>query len=115
MIESGKATRSPCPIAKALDIFGDRWSLLVMRDLLFFDKKRYGDFLKSPEGIPTNILAERLKRLETAGLIEKELYSEHPPRYEYVVTEKGQTMKPVLKSIVEWGRTHLGDEKIFED
>ena len=71
--------RSPCPIASALDILGDKWTFLVVRDLLFMGKHQYGELLESPEGIPTNILAERLKRLEAAGLLEKRPYQTNPP------------------------------------
>src|ERR671916_2191665 len=74
--------RSACPVACALDVVGDRWTLLVIRDLLA-GKSRYGDFLASPEKIPTNILADRLKRLEREGLVSRLPYSVRPPRYEY--------------------------------
>ena len=74
-----KAQRSFCPVACSLDLIGDRWTLLVVRDL-FHGKTRFGDFLSSPEHIPTNILAERLKRLETAGLIRSVPYSKRPNR-----------------------------------
>lgn len=99
-----KPKRSECPIAKTLDILGDRWTLLLIRDLLYLKKSRYRDFLVSPEGIPTNILAERLKRLELAGVISKSLYSEHPPRYEYKLTEKGLNLKPVVDAVIQWGK-----------
>ncbi len=85
---TARARRSTCPVACTLDVVGDRWTLLVIRDL-FKGKKRYGDFLASPEKIPTNILADRLKRLEGEGLISSALYSEHPPRSEYRLTPEG--------------------------
>lgn len=94
--------RSMCPVACSLDVIGDRWTLLVVRDLLS-GKHRFGDFLGSSEHIPTNILAERLKRLESAGLIEARAYSEHPPRYEYYLTERGEALGPVLKAVGSWG------------
>ena len=75
--------RSRCPIAGALDILGDAWTLLVLRDLLFYDRHRFADFLASGEGISTNVLAARLKRLETCGLVERRRYQERPDRYEY--------------------------------
>ena len=102
-----KPKRSNCPIAKFLDIIGDRWTLLVVRDLLYLDKTRYAEFLVSPESIPTNILAERLKRLELAGIISKRLYSEHPPRYQYTLTQKGLRLKPVIDAVIEWGKKNL--------
>src|SRR5215510_15678827 len=71
--------RSPCPIAGALDLVGDRWTLLVMRDLLLYDKRRFADFLGSPEGIASNILADRLDRLERCGVLTRRRYADHPP------------------------------------
>ena len=94
--------RSGCPVACALDIVGDRWSLLVIRDLLA-GKTRYGDFLASPEHIPTNILAERLKRLERYGLITKEPYSERPRRMAYHLTAGGWDLGRVLDALAVWG------------
>src|SRR6266581_1116206 len=94
--------RSYCPVACALDVVGDRWTLLVIRDL-FSGKHRFGDFLASPEKIPTNILAERLKRLEAAELISTQSYSEHPPRFEYHLTEAGRALAPVVDAVASWG------------
>jgi len=101
------ALRSPCPIAGALDILGDSWTLLVMRDLLFYDKHRFADFLDSPERISTNILAERLKRLERCGLVERRRYEERPPRYEYHLTRRGHDLLPVLRELIQWGKRHV--------
>jgi DNA-binding HxlR family transcriptional regulator len=89
-------------VACSLELIGDRWTLLVIRDL-FAGKRRYGEFLSSPEGIPTNILAERLKRLESAGLVASALYSQHPPRYEYELTARGRALMPVLDAVAIWG------------
>ncbi|HEY2592932.1 MAG TPA: helix-turn-helix domain-containing protein [Chloroflexota bacterium] len=97
-----KQRRSSCPVACSLDVIGDRWTLLVIRDL-FAGKSRYGDFASSAEHIPTNILAERLKRLEAAGLIESTAYSQHPPRFEYHLTERGRALAPVLDAVANWG------------
>ena len=97
-----KDRRSQCPVACSLDVIGDRWTLLVIRDL-FAGKSRFGDFASSPEHIPTNILAERLKRLEAAGLIESSAYSEHPPRFEYHLTQRGRDLAPVLEAVATWG------------
>ncbi len=94
--------RSLCPVANALDLLGDRWTLLVVRDL-FAGKSRFGDFLESAEHIPTNILTERLRRLQAAGLIEAVPYSAHPPRHEYRLTERGRGLAPVLDAVAEWG------------
>ena len=94
--------RSRCPVACSLDVLGDRWTLLVVRDL-FAGKSRFGEFIASPEHIPTNILAERLKRLERAGLISSTPYSAHPPRVDYHLTERGRALAPVVDAIAVWG------------
>jgi len=101
------ALRSPCPIAGALDIVGDAWTLLVLRDLLFYDKHRFADFLASPERISTNILTERLKRLERCGLVERRRYQQHPPRNEYYLTARGYDLLPVLRELIKWGKQHV--------
>ena len=103
----GETLRSPCPIAGALDVLGDRWTLLVMRDLLFYEKRRFADFLGSPEGISTNILAERLDRLERCGLVERRRYQERPRREEYHVTRRGHDLLPVLRELIVWGKRHI--------
>ncbi len=98
--------RSTCPVAHTLDLVGDRWSLLVIRDLLG-GKRRYGDLLASNEHIPTNILAERLKRLERAGLLERVPYSEHPPRFEYRLTAEGRGLGRAVDALATWGLGHF--------
>ena len=99
--------RSPCPIANTLDLVGDRWTLLVIRDMMFFGKQRFEEFLQSPEGISTNILTSRLKSLEAMGLVVKQPYSNHSRRMNYQLTEKGKSLRPVLKVITAWGLKHL--------
>ena len=99
--------RSSCPIAGTLDLIGDRWTLLIIRDMMFFDKQRFEEFLESTEGISTNILSNRLKLLEEAGLVEKHPYSNHSRRMNYQLTEKGQSLRPVLKVMVKWGLKHI--------
>jgi DNA-binding HxlR family transcriptional regulator len=86
---------------------GDKWTLLVIRDLLFFGKKRFGELQSSPEGIPTNILSDRLRRLEEHGVVAKVAYQERPLRYEYHLTPKGADLLPVLKAIITWANRHL--------
>src|SRR5215472_16061614 len=93
--------RSLCPIAGALDIVGDRWTLLVMRDVLFYGKRRFAEFLNSPEHIPTNILAERLERLERCGLICRRRYRDRPPREEYHPTARGRDLELVLRDLID--------------
>jgi DNA-binding HxlR family transcriptional regulator len=97
---SGHA-RSDCPLACTLDVVGDKWTLLVVRDLLR-GKSRFNEFLASPEGVTTNILADRLKRMEAEGLIRRELYQERPARHAYQLTEKGLALVPVIQEICRW-------------
>lgn len=99
-------TRSACAVANSLDIVGDKWSLLVVRDLLH-GKHTYGELANSPEGIPTNILAERLRRLEAAGVIVSTPYQQHPVRYSYTLTPKGSALGDVLLAFVRWGKQHI--------
>jgi DNA-binding HxlR family transcriptional regulator len=94
--------RSPCPVACSLDIFGDRWTLLIVRDLLF-GRTRFKDFTASPEGIPTNILADRLERLLAHAVIEQIPAEDGTKRLAYRLTEKGQALKSVLKAMRDWG------------
>ncbi|HEX5361845.1 MAG TPA: helix-turn-helix domain-containing protein [Fluviicoccus sp.] len=89
-----------------LDIVGDKWTLLVVRDL-FMGKHRYGEFQSSPEAIPTNILAERLKRLEAAGMIRKSFYQDNPPRAEYYLTRKGADLEPILMTMADWASRYV--------
>jgi len=104
------ARRSFCPVACTLDLVGDRWTLLVVRDLVR-GKRRYSEFLASPEGIPTNILAERLRRLKRQGLVQTRRYSSHPPRVDYELTAKGEDLRPLLRAMVEFGVTHAGGRR----
>ena len=98
--------RSVCAVANSLDVLGDKWSLLVVRDLLH-GKRTYGELARSPEGIPTNILADRLKRLEGAGIIVSTPYQRHPIRYIYTLTPKGRALGDVLLALVRWGKQHI--------
>ena len=99
--------RSRCPVSCTLDVLGDRWSLLVVRDLIR-GKRRYAEFLESREGIPTNILADRLKRLRARGIVRARRYSAHPPRVEYVLTARGEDLRPIVRALAEWGGRHAG-------
>lgn len=98
--------RSACAVANSLDIVGDKWSLLVVRDLLH-GKRTYGELANSRERIPTNILADRLKRLEAAGIISSTPYQERPVRYAYTLTTKGSDLGDVLLAFVRWGKRHI--------
>lgn len=99
--------RSACPIATALELVGDRWTLLVVRDLLFSRKRRFGELLGSPEEIPTNLLTDRLRRLEKAGLVSKTLYQRRPRRYEYRLTEAGADLLPTIRELIAWANRRL--------
>lgn len=103
---AGPMQRSTCAVACALDVVGDRWTLLIIRDLLR-GKTRYGEFLASEEKIPSNILADRLRRLEREGLIERSLYSEHPPRSAYHLTAEGQELGWAVDALATWGLRHF--------
>lgn len=97
-----KSYGQDCPVARTLDILGDRWTLLIVRDL-FRGRTRFAEFQASLQGIPTNLLGDRLKQLEEHGIVGRRFYSEHPPRAEYVLTEKGRALDPVLGALSEWG------------
>ena len=98
--------RSKCPVSCVLDLLGDKWTLLLVRDLLL-GKATFTEFQQSPEGIPTNILAERLKRLLAAGIIEKLPYQKRPVRYRYQLTRKGSDLYPVLSAMIDWGNRYV--------
>ena len=98
--------RSGCPISFALDLFGDRWTLLILRDLILQGKRRYREFLKADEGIASNILSERLKRLETADIVTRRTDPEDRRQLIYEPTSKGEKLLPVLLEIAAWGASH---------
>lgn len=100
--------RSDCPISCSLDIFGDKWSLLIIRDMMFFNKSTYGDFLKSSEGIATNILASRLQALEENKLIEKLEHPDSKAKVLYRLTQRAIDLLPIIVEI------HLWAEKYFD-
>lgn len=99
---TGVSRRSPCPVACSLDIVGDRWTLLVVRDLMF-GRDRFKDFSASPEGIPTNILSERLARLLRCKIVEQIPAHDGTKRFAYQLTAKGKAMRPMLKAMRDWG------------
>ena len=98
--------RSVCPVANTLDRIGDKWSLLLVRDMLA-GKSTYGHFLASPEGIPTNILADRLKRLEQFGIVQRSAYQQKPVRHAYTLTAEGKQLGRVLRAIADWGLENI--------
>jgi DNA-binding HxlR family transcriptional regulator len=98
-----------CPVARTLDLIGDRWTLLIIRDL-FLGKTRFSQFRRTSPAPPPKLLSERLQRLEQSGLIERVIYNERPLRAEYRLTAKGRTLHPVVSELVAWGLEHLFDE-----
>jgi len=100
-----------CPIARTLDIIGERWTLLILRDLLLFGKTKFSELQESLPGIPARVLSDRLKKLEANALIEREVYSEHPLRAGYRPTEKARSLKPVLGALAAWGTEHRPSEQ----
>jgi DNA-binding HxlR family transcriptional regulator len=98
--------RSSCAVANTLDIIGDKWTLLIIRDLLL-GKRLYSEFAQSPEKISTNILADRLEKLEQHGLVIKRAYSDKPVRYEYLLTDKGHELIPILREMIHWAKKHI--------
>lgn len=110
--EAREFLRSRCAVACTLDLVGDKWSLLVVRDL-FRGSATYGELQNSFEGIPTNILADRLRKLEEAGIIAKSAYQQHPVRYSYELTKKGKSLGDVLLAIVRWGKKHIPGTQVL--
>ncbi|MGI4840249.1 MAG: winged helix-turn-helix transcriptional regulator [Janthinobacterium lividum] len=106
---SKQARRSHCAVNYGVEIFGDRWSLLIVRDIVFAGKKTYGQFLKSEEGIATNVLASRLAFLEEHGILLKAPNPDDRRKDFYTLTEKGLDLIPVMLTIVLWSATHDSD------
>ena len=104
-----KRYNQACPVAKSLEVVGDRWTLLVVRDLLS-GPRRFQDFLGTLPGIAPNILSARLKLMEEHGLIVREFYSDRPPRAQYVLSEKGRELGMVVGALAAWGGRHVHRE-----
>ncbi len=104
------AKQQRCPIARSLDIVGDRWTLLVIRDLAR-GHTRFADLMTELLGISPNVLSDRLKLLEEHSIIASSLYSEHPPRAEYRLTEKGEALLPVLRALIAWGNEYTAQPR----
>ena len=101
-----KELRSDCPIGGSLDIFGDRWSLLIIRDAFWKGYRHYHEFESSPEQISTNILASRLQLLVQHGIFDKQKDPENKRIYHYTLTPKGQEIAPIMIEMVKWGAKH---------
>jgi DNA-binding HxlR family transcriptional regulator len=98
--------RSGCPIATTLDMMGDRWTLVIVRDLLT-GKKRFGEFLESPERITTSVLTTRLKQMEAFGVVDKNPYQNRPTRFEYTLTDRGLELQGILQEMCRWANKHM--------
>jgi DNA-binding HxlR family transcriptional regulator len=95
-----------CPVARTLDIVGEKWTLLILRDLLRKGPQRFHELETSLTGLPPSTLSARLKVLEAAAIVEIRKYEDHPPRFEYVLTQKGRELGPVLQALLAWGSRH---------
>jgi DNA-binding HxlR family transcriptional regulator len=95
-----------CPVARTLDLIGERWTVLILRDLFLKGPRRFQDFQESLVGVAPNTLSTRLKDLEANGLVTRRVYSEHPPRLEYHLTERGKSLGPVMKALRVWGQKY---------
>jgi len=98
--------RSNCPVTYTLDIIGDRWAVLIIRDIIFFDKSAFGDFAKSQEGIATNILTDRLKRLEEQDVLLKKTDEKNQKKFIYSLTQKGLDLLPVIVEMILFSEKH---------
>ena len=96
-----------CPVARTLDLIGERWTLLLLRDLLLHGPRRFQDFQTSLPGVAPNTLSARLKSMEDNGLVRRALYCERPARLGYVLTDKGRSLGPVVKAMRDWGNKNL--------
>ena len=92
-----------CPVATTVQLIGNKWKLLIIRNLVYNGTQRFGDFIKTIPAISKKVLTDNLRALESDGLIEREVFAEVPPRVEYTLSELGKTLKPVLDALREWG------------
>ena len=106
MSRQNRREKSNCPISYSLDLFGDRWTLVVLRDLILWGKSRFAELQASDEQIASNILTDRLRRLENDGFIEVGTDPEDARKKIYTPTEKGLSLTPVLLEIAAWGASH---------
>ena len=106
---------SPCPVQTTLDLISSRWVILILRDL-FMGTKRFGELMRSLEGISQKVLTANLRSMEDLGLINRKVYPEVPPRVEYSLTELGLSLKPVIASMFDWGMNYkeMNGEKTNE-
>ncbi len=95
-----------CPVATTVQLIGNKWKLLIIRNLILSEIQRFGDFIKSIPAISKKVLTDNLRALEDDGLIEREVFAEVPPRVEYSLSELGKTLKPVFDAMFEWGTNY---------
>lgn len=92
-----------CPVATTVQLIGNKWKLLILRNLIYSGKQRFTDFVKSIPGISKKVLTDNLRALEDDGLVEREVFAEVPPRVEYSLSDLGKTLKPILDALRDWG------------
>ncbi|MCI4671839.1 MAG: helix-turn-helix transcriptional regulator [Bacteroidia bacterium] len=107
--------RSDCPISYSLDLLGDKWTMLILRDIAFSDKHFYKDFLEAGEGMATNVLADRLKMLKDYGIIESKQYELNKAKKYYTLTEKGLELVPMIIELWVWGAKHDPQSAVSKD
>lgn len=112
MPNPGKKRNTGCPVAFALDTFGDRWTLVIIRDIMMRGKETYGEFLESDESIATNVLADRLKHLEAEGILGKSRDPENRRRIIYSLTDKGWELSPMILDMIVWSAKYDPDTKV---
>lgn len=95
-----------CPVARTLDVIGDRWTILILREMFMHKARRFQDFVNDLSGLTPSVLSARLKDLEANGVLAGRLYEKHPPRMEYFLTAKGRELGPILLSLRNWGEKH---------
>jgi DNA-binding HxlR family transcriptional regulator len=96
-----------CPVARTLNIIGDRWAILILRDLFLHKTRRFQDFETTLPGLTPSVLSARLKELESNSVISSRNYADHPPRLEYFLTAKGRELGPILRALRKWGEKHV--------
>lgn len=95
-----------CPVATTVQLIGNKWKLLILRNLMYSGVQRFSDFIKTVPGISKKVLTDNLRALESDGIVEREVYAEVPPRVEYTLSDLGKTLKPIIDSMYEWGTNY---------
>ena len=95
-----------CPVATTVQLIGNKWKLLILRNLMYGGVQRFSDFVKTVPGISKKVLTDNLRALEADGIVEREVYAEVPPRVEYTLSDLGKTLKPIIDSMYEWGTNY---------